>query len=60
MTTREADRVIRAAQPVAVQSRDFNETFTATFVRRDRHNIYSDTGGVFDRDELKLVPKNRR
>ena len=54
MTPREADRIIKAAQPVKVSSRLEPEGFTALFVRRDRWNIYSADGGVFDRGELTL------
>ena len=54
MTTREADRIIRAGQPVTVHNPFYGETFTAVFVRRDRYNIYTEEGGKFDRKELQL------
>lgn len=53
MTPRQADRIIRAGRPVAV--RTMGETFTALFISRDRWNLYTDHGAVFDRGELELV-----
>ena len=56
MTTREADKIIKQAKPVTVHNSHWDETFTATFVKRDRYLIYSEDGGVFERDELEVVP----
>lgn len=55
MTPKQADKIITARQPVTVRNDAFDETFTAVFVRRDRHLIYSETGGAFERSELRLV-----
>lgn len=55
MTTREADQAIKSGQPITVHSVTYDETFTITIVSRDRWTIKSDTGGVFERDELEIV-----
>ena len=54
MTPKQADKIIAAGKPVTVHNKHFNETFTATFVRRDRTRIYSNSGGIFDRAELDV------
>jgi hypothetical protein len=55
MTPRQADKIISLAKPVRVRNDRWQEEFTATFVRRDRRNIYSADGGAFDRSELRIV-----
>ncbi len=56
MTPREADKIIKAGRVVTVSNiRRPNEKFSRFFVKRDRWNIYSADGGVFDRGELELV-----
>jgi len=55
MTTKEADRIIRAGAEVMVRSLTYEEVFFAVFVRRDRHNIYSSAGGQYDRADLELA-----
>ena len=55
MTPKQADKLIRTAQPVTVYNADYDETFTRTFVRRDRLYIFSADGGVFARAELEVV-----
>lgn len=58
MSPREADRIIKAGKKVAVEVKPGlpfgGERFTAVFVRRDRWNIYTDEGAVFDRGDLIL------
>jgi len=55
MTTREADKLIRAGVEVKVRSAFYGEEFTALFVSRDRRLIRSSTGGVYERADLILV-----
>ncbi len=59
MTPREADKIIKAGKPVTVNALSWDgriiETFTATFVSRDRFCIATDNGGKFDRPSLQLV-----
>ena len=55
MTPKQADKLIASGQPVTVHNSDYDETFTATFVSRDRYSITSDTGGIFDRSDLEVV-----
>lgn len=57
MTPKQADKLIKLGQPVTVRNETFNETFTATFVSRDRHTISTEDGGLFERDELEVVPE---
>ena len=55
MTPRQADQIIKLNKPVTVHNTNYNETFTVTFIKRDRFNIHTSTGGVFDRSELVIV-----
>lgn len=55
MTTTQADKIIKAGQPVKVRGPLDPRGFVAVFVRRDRWNIYSADGGTFDRGDLVLV-----
>lgn len=55
MTTREADKIIKAGQPVTVFTEHFRETFTTTFVSRDRYSIRDDRGHVYDRADLRIL-----
>ena len=55
MTPRQADQLIKSGKPVTVHNATYGETFTITIVRRDRYNVYTDTGGVFDRVELQVI-----
>lgn len=55
MTTREADKIIKAGQPVTVFAEHFRETFTTTFVARDRYSIRDDRGHVYDRADLSII-----
>jgi len=59
MTTREADKIIKKGEPVTVHNAFYNETFSARFVRRDRYRLYSDDGGIYERNELEIVPARR-
>ena len=54
MTPKQADKIILQAKPVTVHNARWDETFTTTFIRRDRYSIYSVDGGVFDRGELEV------
>ncbi len=55
MTPRQADAIIKKGKPVTVHAPISDETFVATFIRRDRWSIYSSIGGVFDRGDLVIV-----
>lgn len=55
MTPAQADRIIAEGKPVTVHNPKYGETFTVTFVRRDRHSIYAQGGGVFDRADLQIT-----
>jgi hypothetical protein len=55
MTTREADKIIKNKRFVLIRNLRYGEEFVALFTRRDRHNIYSRTGGKYDRGELDVV-----
>ena len=57
MTPRQADAVIKADRPITVQNTKYGETFTATFVSRDRYDLYTDTGSVYDRGELTIISR---
>ncbi len=54
MTIKEADKIIKAGQPVTVHNSHFNETFTTTFIYRDRYYICS-ADGNFERADLEIV-----
>jgi len=58
MTPRQADQIIKLNKPATVHNTFYNETFTATFIKKDRWNIHTSTGGVFDRGELIIVKKS--
>jgi len=55
MTGRQADKIIKAGKPVTVHNAIYNETFTTLFTERDRYNIYSVNGHIYDRVELQIV-----
>jgi len=55
MTPAKADKIIREGKPVTVHNARYDETFTKTFVKRDRYSLYSDDGGVFERSDLEIV-----
>lgn len=55
MTPREADKIIKAGKPVMVTTHLDHEPQEITLVSRDRWNVRSATGGVFDRGDMKLV-----
>lgn len=55
MSPKQADQLIRAGQPVTLTNTHFNETFTVVLVRRDRWNVYTDTGATLDRGELEVT-----
>ena len=55
MTTREADKIIAERQPVKVLNKRYNEVWTMVIVSRDRFNVRSSTGGIFERAELEVV-----
>ena len=55
MTPSKADQIIKDASQVTVYNRVFGETFTKTFITRDRFNITSSDGNIYDRAELKIV-----
>lgn len=55
ITPRIADRLIRNGRPVTVTNERYRETFTTTFVKRDKYSIYSADGGVYDRKELTIA-----
>lgn len=55
MTPREADKLIKTGKLTIVKNNFYNETFEAIFVNRDRYNIISRDGGVYDREELEIV-----
>ncbi len=63
MSPREADKIIKAGEKVAVQIKPGlpfgGEPFTALFVRRDRWNIYTNEGCVFDRGDLVLAGQSK-
>ena len=54
MTPKQADKIIRAGVPVTVYDTWTRETFTRTFVSRDRRCIESSDGGKFHRDDLEV------
>ena len=56
MTTKQADKIIRTGAPVTVRSSHTGETFNAVFIARDRYDIRSATGGIYDRADLTVVP----
>ena len=58
MTPRKADQIIKKGKPVTVHNAIYNETFTRLFIRRDRRNIYSSDGGVFDRSDLEVIKES--
>lgn len=58
MTTKQADKIIVAVQPVTFYNTVTRESFTGTPVSRDRYNIIIMVGGrdgVFDRSELSII-----
>jgi hypothetical protein len=55
MTTRQADRLIKSGEKVKVHNATFNETFEIVIVSRDRWNIETKDGGLFDRKGLEIV-----
>ena len=57
MSPREADKIIKAGKPVRCMDTFFKQEMTLLFVARDRWNIFTDTGGVYDRGELEVLPE---
>lgn len=55
MTTKQADRIIKAGNIVVVRNAKYDDLFAALFVQRDRFNIYDGDGRVYDRAELEIV-----
>ena len=55
MTTREADKIIVRNQLTTVHSKHFDETFAKLFIKRDRWNIYTQDGGIYDRNDLEII-----
>ncbi len=56
MTPRQADKIIKEGKKVTVMSTQFTELLPdKLFVRRDRWNIYSEDGGVYDRGDLEII-----
>ena len=55
MSPKQADKIIKAGKPTTVHDTFRNETFTKTFISRDRWDIFSSDGGVFDRGELDVI-----
>ena len=60
MTPQQADRIIKAGKPVTVIHTPSGEVFTRSFIYRDHWNIRAEGGGLFSRDDLKLVPDTQR
>jgi len=58
MTPKQADKIIKAGKPVTVRTK-YNETFTDTFISRDRWLIRSATG-TYDRGDLELITTERK
>lgn len=54
MTPAQADRILKAGKPVRVIGRLDPQGFVAVFVRRDRWNLYTADGGIFDRGDLQI------
>lgn len=54
MKPAEADKIIKIGKNVTVYSEHFHERFTRTFIKRDRWNIVSSRGEIFDRGDLKI------
>lgn len=55
MTPREADKIIKAGKPVMVTNQFEDKPFKVVLVSRDRWNVTTADGGVFDRGDMKLV-----
>lgn len=57
MTTAQADKLIRTAQRVWLRSKFYNEDLPkpVVLVRRDRVNVITADGGVFDRLDLQIL-----
>lgn len=55
MTPREADKIIKAGKPVTVTTNLDHKPSEVMLVSRDRWNVRTADGGVFDRGEMKLV-----
>jgi len=55
MTPKQADKLIAQGSAITVRSREYQETFTAVFIKRDRRSIETSTGGLFDRADLEII-----
>lgn len=56
MTPREADRAIKKGEPILVTTVLARETpFVVTLVGRDRWNVETADGGLYDRGDMWLV-----
>lgn len=54
MTTRQADKLIDNKSRVILRSQS-GEQFTAVLVSRDRWNVRTQDGGLFDRKDLEVI-----
>ncbi len=54
MTPRQADKVIASGKPTMVKDA-YGDRWSAVFTKRDRRNIETADGGLFDRAELQIV-----
>lgn len=55
MTPREADKIIKAGNPVTVTTPPDDEPFDVLIVSQDRWNVTTDHGAKFDRGDMELV-----
>ena len=55
MTIKQADRVIKSGELIMVRWPKFDSEGIIRIVRRDRYDIYTDTGAIFDRGDTEFI-----
>ena len=55
MTTKQADKIIKAGAPVQFTELGYIRVHTLIFVSRDRFSIRGEHGELFDRGDLTLI-----
>lgn len=55
MTPKQCDKLIKSGESVVLRDPNWDETFRAVVVSRDRFSLRTADGGLFDRGDLEIV-----
>ena len=55
MTKYEAKKLVKSGKEVKVKNVNFNESFTAIFIKIDNWLLTSNFGGVYSLDDLEII-----